>query len=82
MKLTAGGMRLDFPCLGRLPGPSITAGVHRLQDNMEREVDAYLRRKFESAIKEVEVVRIEDLELKNHLSGLQRTLLKASFPPP
>ena len=43
---------------------------------MEREVDAYLRRKFESAIKEVEVVRMEDLELKNHLSGLQRTLLK------
>jgi len=44
---------------------------------MEREVDAYLRRKFEAAIKEVEVVRMEDLELKNHLSGLQRTLLKA-----
>ena len=49
---------------------------------MEREVDAYLRRKFESAIKEVEVVRMEDLELKNHLSGLQRTLLKARLSPP
>ncbi len=45
---------------------------------MEREVDAYLRRKFETAIKEVEVVHMEDLELKNHLSGLKRTLLKAS----
>jgi DNA polymerase epsilon subunit 1 len=49
---------------------------------MEREVDAYLRRKFETAIKEVEVVRMEDLELKNHLSGLQRTLLKVGNSGP
>ena len=47
---------------------------------MEREVDAYLRRKFESAIKDVEIVTREDLDLKNHLSGLQRTLLKV-LPP-
>ena len=43
---------------------------------MEREVDAFVRRKFEAAIKEVEVVYMEDLDLKNHLSGLKRKLLK------
>ena len=43
---------------------------------MEREVDAYLRRKFETAIKDIEIVLREDLDLKNHLSGLKRKLLK------
>ena len=43
---------------------------------MEREVDAYVRRKFETAIKEVELVQMEDLDLKNHLSGLRQNLLR------
>ena len=43
---------------------------------MEREVDAYVRRKFETAIKEVELVQMEDLDLKNHLSGLRQKLLR------
>ena len=51
-----------------------------MQDEMEREVDAYLRRKFETAIRNVEEVQMEDLDLKNHLSGLKRTLLKVSLP--
>ena len=33
------------------------------QDNMEREVDSYLRRKFESSIRDIEVVHKEDLDL-------------------
>lgn len=49
------------------------------QDDMEREVDAYLRRKFEAAIKDIELVHMEDLELKNHLSGLKRKLLRVSY---
>ena len=44
---------------------------------MHAEVDAYLRRKHTSIIKEIAVVQKEDLDLKNHLSGLKRTLLKA-----
>lgn len=45
---------------------------------MEREVDAYLRRKFETAIRDVEEVQMEDLDLKNHLSGLKRPLLRVT----
>ena len=43
------------------------------------EVDSWLRRKFEGALKEVEIVHREDLDLKNHLSGIQRKLLKLTF---
>ncbi len=43
---------------------------------MEAEVDAYLRRKYTTAIRDVETVLKEDLDLKNHLSGLKRKLLK------
>ncbi|KAK9830879.1 hypothetical protein WJX81_001263 [Elliptochloris bilobata] len=50
-----------------------------VQDDMEREVEAYLRRKHPAAISAVEAVAREDLDLKNHLSGLQRRLLKVSF---
>ena len=46
---------------------------------MEREVDAYMRRKFETAIKDIEFVHMEDLELKNHLSGLKQKLLRVGF---
>lgn len=47
-----------------------------LQGDMEAEVDAYLRRKYTTAIRDVETVFREDLDLKNHLSGLKRKLLK------
>ena len=43
------------------------------------ELDAYLRRRFESAIARVDTVQKEDMDLLNHLSGLQRTYLKLSF---
>ncbi|GAB4815178.1 hypothetical protein N2152v2_002224 [Parachlorella kessleri] len=51
----------------------------QVKDDLEMEVDSYLRRKFEGAIKDVEVVFKEDLDLKNHLSGLRRKLLKLTF---
>ncbi|DBA81285.1 TPA: hypothetical protein ACH3X2_006902 [Trebouxia sp. C0005] len=50
-----------------------------VKDNMDREVDSYLRRKYESSIRDIEVVHKEDLDLKNHLSGLQQQLLKVIF---
>ena len=45
----------------------------------EGEVDAYLRRRHGPAVRSTEAVRREDLDLRNHLSGLKRTLLKVSF---
>ncbi|EFN52544.1 hypothetical protein CHLNCDRAFT_26745 [Chlorella variabilis] len=51
----------------------------QVKDDLEMEVDSWLRRKFEGALKEVEVVQREDLDLKNHLSGIQRKLLKLTF---
>ncbi|KAK9824549.1 hypothetical protein WJX72_011249 [[Myrmecia] bisecta] len=50
-----------------------------VKGDLEMEVDSYLRRKYEIAIKDIEIVYREDLDLKNHLSGLQRKLLKVSF---
>ncbi len=47
-----------------------------LQVDAEQEVDGYLRRKYTTAIRDIETVSREDLDLKNHLSGLQRKLLK------
>lgn len=47
-----------------------------VQGDMEAEVDAYLRRKYTTAIRDVETVFREDLDLKNHLSGLKRKLLQ------
>eukprot|EP00884_Botryococcus_braunii_P021811 jgi/Botrbrau1/8313/Bobra.0081s0002.1 len=44
--------------------------------DMEQEMDAYLRRKYGVNICDVEVVEKDDLDLKNHLSGLRRKLLK------
>ncbi|WIA29248.1 hypothetical protein OEZ86_011756 [Tetradesmus obliquus] len=51
----------------------------QVTDDAERDVEVWLRRKFEGRIRQVEVVMREDLDLKNHLSGLQRKLLKVSF---
>ncbi|KAF5727520.1 DNA polymerase epsilon catalytic subunit A [Tripterygium wilfordii] len=49
------------------------------KEKMEMDVDAYLRRRFESQIADIEIVDKEDLELKNHLSGLHKLYLKISF---
>ncbi|WOK95843.1 DNA polymerase epsilon catalytic subunit A-like [Canna indica] len=49
------------------------------KDKMELEIEAYLRRKYEGQIADVDIVDKEDLDLKNHLSGLQRSYLKLSF---
>ena len=48
------------------------------QDNTEAEVEAYLRRKYEGSIANAVVVDKEDLDLKNHLTGLKRPYLKVS----
>ena len=45
----------------------------------EHEVEAYVRRKHKENAKDVELVDKEDLDLKNHLSGLKQTYLKISF---
>eukprot|EP00898_Chlorokybus_atmophyticus_P000434 jgi/Chlat1/1391/Chrsp12S02054 len=45
----------------------------------ELEVESYLRRRYETRILDVEIVQKEDLDLKNHLSGLRRAFLKVSF---
>ncbi|VFQ71576.1 unnamed protein product [Cuscuta campestris] len=49
------------------------------KSKMETEVEAYLRRRFETQIADIEITEKEDLDLKNHLSGLQRSYLKISF---
>ncbi|GMN22998.1 hypothetical protein TIFTF001_043613 [Ficus carica] len=46
---------------------------------MEMDVEAYLRRRYESQIVDIETVEKEDLDLKNHLSGLRKSYLKLSF---
>ncbi|PSR89873.1 DNA polymerase epsilon catalytic subunit A like [Actinidia chinensis var. chinensis] len=49
------------------------------KDKMEMDVEAYLRRRYESQIADIEIIEKEDLDLKNHLSGLQKAYLKISF---
>ncbi|GJN21151.1 hypothetical protein PR202_gb08602 [Eleusine coracana subsp. coracana] len=49
------------------------------KDKMELEVEAYLRRRYEGEISDVEIIEKEDLDLKNHLSGLKRKYLKLQF---
>ncbi|XP_020536143.1 DNA polymerase epsilon catalytic subunit A isoform X2 [Jatropha curcas] len=49
------------------------------KDKMEMDVEAYLRRRYESQIADSEIVGKEDLDLKNHLSGLHKRYLKISF---
>ncbi|XP_071480194.1 DNA polymerase epsilon catalytic subunit A-like [Diadema antillarum] len=45
----------------------------------EREVSAYLNRKYAGTVSSVETVYKEDLDLPNHLVGLKRSCLKLSF---
>ncbi|KAL6575756.1 DNA polymerase epsilon catalytic subunit A [Orobanche hederae] len=49
------------------------------KDKMEMDVEAYLRRRYEGQVAEIEIVEKEDLDLKNHLSGLHKCYLKISF---
>ncbi|PNX99212.1 DNA polymerase epsiion catalytic subunit a-like protein, partial [Trifolium pratense] len=49
------------------------------KNKMEMDVDAYLRRRYESQIADIKIVEKEDLDLKNHLSGLRKSYLKLSF---
>jgi len=51
----------------------------RVQNGTEAECEQYLRRKFERKLTLVEQVEKEDLDLKNHLIGLQQIYLKLSF---
>lgn len=50
-----------------------------IKDNLEREVEEYLWRRYERKISNIEIVEKEDLDLKNHLSGLRKTYLKIRF---
>ncbi|XP_034688144.1 DNA polymerase epsilon catalytic subunit A-like [Vitis riparia] len=49
------------------------------KDKMEMDVEAYLRRRYEGQIADIEIMYKEDLDLKNHLSGLCKSYLKISF---
>ncbi|GLU18367.1 hypothetical protein SLE2022_346730 [Rubroshorea leprosula] len=49
------------------------------KDKMEMDVEVYLRRRYERQIAQIEIVEKEDLDLKNHLSGLCKRCLKISF---
>ncbi|XP_078434598.1 DNA polymerase epsilon catalytic subunit A-like isoform X2 [Wolffia australiana] len=49
------------------------------KENMERDVEGYLRRRYEGQIGEISLVDKEDLDLRNHLAGLQKTYLKIQF---
>ncbi|KAL0390635.1 UNVERIFIED_CONTAM: DNA polymerase epsilon catalytic subunit A [Sesamum calycinum] len=49
------------------------------KDNMEMDVEAYLRRRYEGQVADIAIVEKEDLDLKNHLSGLRKCYLKISF---
>jgi DNA polymerase epsilon subunit 1 len=42
-------------------------------------VAAFLRRRYEAKVNDVEIVEKEDLDLKNHLAGLQQKYLKVTF---
>ncbi|XP_050369951.1 DNA polymerase epsilon catalytic subunit A-like [Argentina anserina] len=49
------------------------------KEKLEMDVEAYLRRRYEGRIADIEIVGKEDLDLKNHLSGLHKSYLKLSF---
>ncbi|KAL6523491.1 hypothetical protein OROGR_017094 [Orobanche gracilis] len=49
------------------------------KDKMEMDVDAYLRRQYEGQLSDIQIVEKDDLDLKNHLSGLRKSYLKISF---
>ena len=49
------------------------------EDQYDREVENFLRRKYETQVVSVAPVEKEDLDLPNHLSGLKRTYLMLKF---
>ncbi|XP_040949366.1 DNA polymerase epsilon catalytic subunit A isoform X2 [Gossypium hirsutum] len=49
------------------------------KNKAEMDVESYLRRRYETQIAGIEIVEKEDLDLKNHLSGLHKRYLKISF---
>ncbi|XP_048444807.1 DNA polymerase epsilon catalytic subunit A isoform X2 [Pyrus x bretschneideri] len=49
------------------------------KEKMEMDVEAYLRRRYQNQIADVQIMQKEDLDLKNHLSGLRKSYLKLSF---
>ncbi|MED6160431.1 DNA polymerase epsilon catalytic subunit A [Stylosanthes scabra] len=49
------------------------------KNKMEMDVEAYLRRCYETQIADIKIIEKEDLDLKNHLSGLRKSYLKLSF---
>ncbi|XP_067928568.1 DNA polymerase epsilon catalytic subunit A-like [Watersipora subatra] len=49
------------------------------QDKSEKEVGAYLMKKFSGKIASIEFIQKEDLDLHNHLIGLKRTYVKLLF---
>ena len=50
-----------------------------VRGDAHREVEFFLRRRFENLIADVVVEEKEDLDLKNHLTGLRNPYLKVSF---
>ncbi|KAK3853994.1 hypothetical protein Pcinc_039493 [Petrolisthes cinctipes] len=46
---------------------------------VQQDVTTFLSKRFSGLLASVEVVRKEDLDLDNHLTGLKQTLLKLSF---
>ncbi|KAH3743851.1 DNA polymerase epsilon catalytic subunit A [Pelomyxa schiedti] len=50
-----------------------------VQEQYYREVEAELRRTYETSIESMECVEKEDLTLKNHLSGLRKKCMKVNF---
>ncbi|KNC78596.1 hypothetical protein SARC_08984 [Sphaeroforma arctica JP610] len=49
-------------------------------EGMEGVFDQWVKNKFKSEVSAVSVIEKEDLDLKNHLIGLKRTLVKIEFP--
>lgn len=50
-----------------------------VQDPYYKDVSVLLERKFEGIVASIEIVRKEDLDMPNHLSGKQGVFLKLSF---
>uniref|UniRef100_A0A915HL00 DNA polymerase epsilon catalytic subunit n=1 Tax=Romanomermis culicivorax TaxID=13658 RepID=A0A915HL00_ROMCU len=48
-------------------------------EHCEKEASLYLSKKYAGDLTEIEIVAKDDLNLPNHLIGLQRTFLKLSF---
>lgn len=63
--------KVSFPCR-----PYFYLGC---KDETEREVLAFLSKKYVGKIAKLDLIEKEDLDLKNHLSGLKKLYIKLSF---